>query len=63
MVASHGQTITRKVRSCTTTSRQQNLLWSKHPGLHLDYADPFLGVIVDAYSKWIDAQMVSNTTS
>ena len=43
--------------------------WPRHPWarLHLDYTGPFLGkmllITAGAYSKWIDAQMVSNTTS
>ena len=67
-----------KVRSCTSCQQNQNTPavaplhpweWPKHPWtrLHVDYAGPFLGkmflITVDAYSKWIDAQMVSNATS
>ena len=43
--------------------------WPKRPWarLHVDYAGPFLGkmffITTDGYSKWIDAQMVSNATS
>ena len=43
--------------------------WPQRPWtrLHLDYAGPFFGkmflVTVDAYSKWIDAQVVSAATS
>ena len=38
--------------------------WSR---LHLDFAGPFLGhmylVTVDAYSKWLDVQLMKNITS
>ena len=43
--------------------------WPQHPWtrLHIDYAGPFLGkmflITVDAYSKWIDAQVLSAATS
>jgi len=37
--------------------------WSR---VHIDHAGPFCGkmflIIVDGYSKWIDAQVVSSTT-
>ena len=38
--------------------------WSR---LHLDFAGPFLGhmylVVVDAYSKWLDVQLMNSITS
>ena len=38
--------------------------WSR---LHLDFAGPFMGhmylVIVDAYSKWLDIQLIKSITS
>ena len=43
--------------------------WPQHPWarLHVDYAGPFQGkmflITVDAYSKWIDAQVVNAATS
>ena len=43
--------------------------WPTRPWnrLHIDYAGPFMGkmflVIVDAYSKWLDVQVVSSATS
>lgn len=58
------------VRSCRVCQSLQNLPssaplypweWLNHPWtqLHADYTGPFLGkmflVIIDAYSKWIDA--------
>ena len=43
--------------------------WPTRPWnrLHIDYAGPFMGkmflVVVDAYSKWLDVQVVSSATS
>ena len=40
------------------------MAWTR---LHIHYAGSFLGkmflITVDAYSKWIDVQIVSNSTS
>ena len=67
-----------KVRSCTSCQQNQNAPpvaplhpweWPKRPWtrLHIDYTGPFQGkmflITVDPYSKWIDAQIVSNSTS
>lgn len=67
-----------KVKSCSQCLEHQrepskapihpwempNKAWSR---IHIDYAGPFEGkmilVVIDAYSKWIEAELVSGSTS
>ena len=69
------QQLEQKVKSCINCQQHQNTAplhpweWPKRPWerLHVDYAGPIQGkmllVTVDAYSKWIDIQVVNSATS
>ena len=67
-----------KVKSCMSCQQNQKTPevaplhpweWPQRPWsrLHIDYAGPFLGkmflVTIDAYSKWLDVQVVNAATS
>ena len=67
-----------KVKSCPSCQMQQDnparaplhpWEWPQRPWsrIHVDYAGPFLGKMIlittDAYSKWIDAQIVNTATA
>ncbi len=75
---SMGAEIEQCVKACTDCSNSQNnpSLAPLHPWenttkpwarLHVDYAGPFLGkmflIVVDSFSKWIDAYPVTTASS
>ena len=67
-----------KVQKCTVCQEQRSSPapaplhpweWPESPWsrIHLDFVGPFMGqmflIVVDAHSKWVDAQVMSNITS
>ena len=70
--------IEKRVRSCATCQENRSTPpkaplhpweWPHRPWarLHIDHAGPFMGhiflILVDAYSKWMDAHIVSSTSA